>query len=296
MVKDASHSVAVSVVIPTHNRTDLLRETVLSILAQTYRDFELIVVSNGPGESTRRVLNRANDPRIRFAEQEDSGSPASPRNHGARLARGRYVAFCDDDDLWAPNALAVRVEVLDRHPEVALCYADITYFNDDGEEWHFAGEARQVSFLRLLRHNRIPASTVMVRRSVFEAVGGFDEAPEYRTVEDYDLWLRVACRYPVRFVSQQLMRYRVHVNNISFNACKRVRREMFVLRRLRGKIAVSPVTIGAFLIHRSLKYIAFATIGKAHSKVKRLLYRFGSRPRPRSSKPPADAAPGTWDA
>ena len=89
----------VSVVIPTHNRPDFLRRTLLSIFQQTYENLQIIVVSNGFNPHNKKTVDDLKDSRLEYYEQENTGAPASPRNHGIRKSRGKYIAFCDDDDL-----------------------------------------------------------------------------------------------------------------------------------------------------------------------------------------------------
>ena len=128
----ASPSPKVSVIVPTHNRADLIEYSIRSVLAQTYPDFELLVVDNGSTDSTRSVVDGIGDPRIRYIYQENSGGPAGPRNTGIRESRGEYVAFLDSDDLWVPTKLARQVEVLEKRPAVGLVYGQFTRFSECG--------------------------------------------------------------------------------------------------------------------------------------------------------------------
>jgi glycosyltransferase involved in cell wall biosynthesis len=192
----------VSVVIPTHDRLGMLRQAVASVERQTFRSFELIVVDDASTDGTWSWL--ATRPDLCALRHEVRQGPAAARNHGAALAAGRYLAFLDSDDLFLPDKLTQQVALLEVEPSLGLCHSD--------EIWLRSGrELRQKEkhekrgghiFDHCLPLCRISPSAAVIRRAVFEELGGFDEALE--VAEDYELWLRLTCRYPVGFIAEPL--------------------------------------------------------------------------------------------
>lgn len=198
----APASPLVSVVIPTYNRAELVQEAVDSVLAQSYRPLELIVVDDGSTDATAAALARR--PALRTLRQEHTGMPGQVRNAGARLARGDYLAFLDSDDLWLPHKLA---------QQMAAAQAAGDVISHTRERWVRGG---RVISQRSQRHRRrgdlfpdslrkcvIGPSTVLLRRAVFEQAGGFRE--DLEIAEDYELWLRLTARYRVGYVTQELV-------------------------------------------------------------------------------------------
>jgi hypothetical protein len=191
-----------SVVIPTYEALDTVAATVRSVLAQTFEDFELIVVDDGSRDGTPELVEAtaAGDPRLRLHRQANAGT-AGARNTGIGLARGRRVSLLDNDDLWLPGFLAGVEEAFAAHPDIGLAYTDVWILDEatgrihrksglehyDPVPDHLSGP----EFLSaLLRINFITACTATLRRETLERVGGFD--PTIRGSDDYDLWLRVA--------------------------------------------------------------------------------------------------------
>jgi glycosyltransferase involved in cell wall biosynthesis len=252
----------VSVVVPTFNRADLLGETLQSILAQSLRELELIVVSDGSTDNTREVVEGLGDARVKFIAQANSGGPAGPRNTGVRAARGKYVAFCDDDDLWMTDKLAKQVALLERRPELALCYTEGENFGDlDLFTRNTMGGRMESGHARaLLYRNFITNSSVVVRRSVLAQVGEFNEARELRGTEDYEMWLRIAHRHPIAGVHEPLFRYRIHRANLAGNRSRATRRSMKVLRDLRNsRVIGSPIALP--LLWTRIKWLVY-TVAK----------------------------------
>jgi glycosyltransferase involved in cell wall biosynthesis len=206
----------VSVVVPTHNRADLIGGTLDSILNQTFTDFEVIVVDNGSTDGTDQVVASIADPRIRYHWQEDSGLPANSRNVGIGMARGAYIAFLDSDDLWLPEKLELQMRRFSEQPDAALVYGDAIYFGDTEKAGKplVRGMVEGRVFRELLLFNRIGTLTVVVRKDCLDEVGVFSEDPELKGAEDYHLWLRLAHRYPFAAVGQVVARYRVHDSNL----------------------------------------------------------------------------------
>ena len=233
----------VSVVVPTHNRAHLIGETLRSILTQTLQDFEVIVVDNGSTDGTDRVVAALADPRIRYHWQEDSGLPANSRNVGIRMARGRYIAFLDSDDLWLPRKLALQVEFMEAHPEVAFTCTNAVAFDGNG----IHGRLNKVTLAgrRTARHlllgNFITTLTVMVRRSCLEVVGLFNEDPALRTVEDFELWLRLAARFPVAYLPEVTARHRLHEGGlVNVNWVANLERAIPMLKGVVPSLPLSP--------------------------------------------------------
>jgi glycosyltransferase involved in cell wall biosynthesis len=193
---------AFSVVIPTYEAIDTVAATVRSVLAQTFEDFELVVVDDGSRDGTPELVEAtaAGDPRLRLHRQANEGT-AGARNTGVGLARGRRVSLLDNDDLWLPGFLAAVDAVFAAHPDVGLAYTDVWILDEATGRIHrrsglehydpVAAYLPGPEFLSgLLRINFITACTATLRRETLAQVGGFD--PTIRGSDDYDLWLRVA--------------------------------------------------------------------------------------------------------
>ncbi|NDJ62769.1 MAG: glycosyltransferase, partial [Chloroflexi bacterium] len=197
----------VSVIIPTYNRAQLAREAVESVLAQTYQDFEIIVVDDGSTDDTAEVLAAYSD-RIRYIRQDNSGVSAA-RNHGMRLARGSYIAFLDSDDLFLPNKLAVQVSYFEDHPNVAMTYTAYISVDENLQPLN-THPAREYpgGHKEMLIACTIATPTVMFRRSILDALEPFDE--HMHLAEDIDLWVRIATRYAFATIQEPLTYVRIH--------------------------------------------------------------------------------------
>jgi len=201
----------VSVVIPTHNRAEVVGEAVESVLEQTYRDFEIIVVDDGSTDSTRAAVGPylANHrDRVRYLWQENAGAPAA-RNAGMRVAAGDCVAFLDSDDLYLPRRLEVGMDALEAEPGCGASYVDARTLNASGDVLlasrinRFGGPASGRILPALLRGDLIQTNTITIRRQVLDAVGGFDE--RLWSGQDTDLWWRIARRWPMACVPEILV-------------------------------------------------------------------------------------------
>lgn len=197
----------VSVVLPTLDRPVLLGRAIRSALAQTFRDFELIVVDDGSAPETRAVVESFEDERVRYARQERRGAAAA-ENLGIAMARGRYVAFLDDDDEWLPEKLGAQVARFGREPaETAVVYTG-RIVNRYGRRTY--GPSRSTAknsgmIHREILSRRVVVSLVsaMVRKECLEEIGGFDES--LPTSNDYDLWIRLSERYAFAYLPEPLV-------------------------------------------------------------------------------------------
>jgi len=203
----------ISAIIPTYNNPAMLVQAVESVLAQTYHDYELIVVDDGSEPATREALEPYMD-RIRYIYQDNAG-PSSARNRGIRESGGELLAFLDHDDLWLPEKLEVQVKFMDEHREFAVSYHAVDYFATDRELELPVREGPSGDVLaRLFKRIFLITLAVICRRECFDGAGMFDE--ELRFAQDYDLWLRMAARYEFGFIDKVLGRYRFHEGNLSW--------------------------------------------------------------------------------
>lgn len=196
----------VSVVVPTHNRPDFLKRTLQSILQQTYKNLQIIVVSNGFNDKNKKIVNGLQDSRIEYYEQENSGGPASPRNHGIRKSQGKYIAFCDDDDLFVPEKIQKQLEALNKNKNYALCYSKMLRF-DNNQEWSVLNEGGTTDFKTLLFRNNVPISSIFIRASFIKKYGGFLESKKIGDAEDYEFVLRYALKTKFYFLDECLIKY-----------------------------------------------------------------------------------------
>jgi hypothetical protein len=206
----------VSVVIPYFNRAQWLELAVDSVLGQTFQDFEVIVVDDGSEERTV-LRDSATDPRIRYVRQEHQGASAA-RNHGVRLARGKYVAFLDADDLFEPNKLTVQVGQMQDMPDVALSHTSYRRIDATGNDLEDvrSGTFSGVVYPSIVTQCPIATPTVMVRKDVFDAQGL--EFPEsVASGEDTMLWIDFARWNRILGIDQVLAKVRIHGRNAYSN-------------------------------------------------------------------------------
>jgi len=213
----------VSIITPTLDRIHFLRRALDSAIAQTYEDWEAVVVVDGPSPEMAEYVNSHPDPRVRLVQRDTNGGVAAARNTGIAQARGRYVGFLDDDDIWLPQKLERQVPLLEAGADVVH---SLVYVADGGgnvyeraSERGFAlfraAAAEGFPYFRLLRQSSYQISSFLVRKTAIEEIGGFD--PTLTTVDDLDfvhrLWRRNSA---FAFVDEPLTKYCFHGANWSF--------------------------------------------------------------------------------
>lgn len=207
----------VSVIVTTYNRKELLKETIDSILNQTFRDFELIVVDNYSNYDFLSYMKSFNDSRIRSFQNQNNGIIVVNRNYGIKKAKGEYIAVCDDDDLWLPLKLEKQVEFLNSNQEVAVVGSHYMSIDENGNYLHeLKWPVGSVSnfFYILTGHNPVGHPCVMYKKKVIEEVGYYRE--EYSKSEDTDLWFRIYHNgYRCDNIPQILTYYRKHSKQAS---------------------------------------------------------------------------------
>jgi glycosyltransferase involved in cell wall biosynthesis len=223
--------VRISVIIPAYNAAATIEKTIQSVFAQTFQDFEIILVDDGSSDGTLRVLERFTDLRLRIFSFTNAGVSAS-RNRGTKYAYGAFIAFLDADDLWTPCKLAAQLEALEAHPEAALAYSWVDYINSEG---NLIGNGTRIQetenlYSRLLLANALEtASNPLIRRSALEEVLGFDEA--LSGGEEWELYLRLTRRHPASVVNKVQVLYRQHPQSSSANLTRMERDPLQVIEK-----------------------------------------------------------------
>jgi glycosyltransferase involved in cell wall biosynthesis/SAM-dependent methyltransferase len=221
----------VSVVIPCFDQSAFLEEAIESVLAQTYPHFELIVVDDGSTDTSAEVARR--HPGVRLLQQENRGLPAA-RNAGLREAAGEFVTFLDADDRLKPRALEIGLRTLRERPDCAFVAGQVELTGHDGSLLR-AAHHRIVDrdhYRMLLQGNDVLShATVMYRRAVFDVVGAFD--PALAACEDYDLYLRIAQRFPIHMHDHCVAEYRRHGGNMHRDPARMLTAALAALRKQR---------------------------------------------------------------
>ncbi len=202
----------ITVIIPTFNRVNLLKETVDSVRNQIFNDFEVIVVNDGSTDGTGEWLRDQKD--IRVIEQSNLGI-ATARNNGAVAASGNWLAFLDHDDLWAPDKLLIQAEFVRNNPDVALVAARHVRMGRPNREPRNPKWIKGDLFLKEYSQSFIHTSSVIIRRDIFEQVGGFPT--KYRYADEFDVWLKISSAYPIAYFDRPLVFIRFYESNTSHN-------------------------------------------------------------------------------
>ena len=204
----------ISVIIPTHNRRDLLPRAIDSVLGQTHKADEIIVVDDGSDDGTAEML-RQTYPEVKLIQQKNAGVSAA-RNRGITSATGEWIALLDSDDAWLPQKLERQLETLAQHPGFRIVHCDEIWFRNGVRVNPMNKHQKQGGhiFQQCLPLCCISPSAVMIHKSLFEEVGRFDAG--LPACEDYDLWLRICAREPVLFVHESLLKkYGGHADQLS---------------------------------------------------------------------------------
>lgn len=231
---------AVSIVIPTYRHRDYIGAALDSVFAQSFQDFEVIVINDGSPDDTTAVLQPwIQAGRIRYYEQPNAGQSAT-RNRGIQLARGEFLALLDDDDLWPTDKLAWQVDCLRRHPQAVACYGFAQTFGLD-ENYRLPATAGPQGAVttELLRGNPISSpGQVLLRAQVVREQGGFDAA--IQGTEDWELWIRLSRRGDFVYEDRCSLLYRLQSQNASQNAPKMFRAGLQVVHKHLGLTPLGP--------------------------------------------------------
>jgi len=238
------HKPLVSVIIPAYNHELYIEEALQSVIDQTYKNIELIIINDGSTDKTAEIIKKFikinQDKNIQFVDKQNEGV-CKTMNKGLVIASGEYFAFLASDDKWTENKLEVQISFMENNKNIGLVCSDAYFTKFDlstNIKWSNYKEGINQYFKKgiqncnmhevLLSRPLICAVTVMLRREIFNEVDYFDEQ---LPGEDTDLWLRVARKYPVGYIDQPLVYYRMHRTNISNNMLFLIRGLFMILRK-----------------------------------------------------------------
>jgi glycosyltransferase involved in cell wall biosynthesis len=213
----------VSVIVPTYNRSALLHEALKSVLAQTYTDWEMILVDDGSTDQTYATAQAAAPAfggRLHYVYQTNRGLPAA-RNTAVRHARGDLLALLDSDDIWLPRRLELGVSLMDSDSSIGLVHGKVARIDTHGDfiecpplpaRKHLAGRIANHIYTRRA-HLHCP--TILFRKECIDRVGFFDECPITAPTSDRDMWFRIAEQYGVAYIDEVVARYRISADSMS---------------------------------------------------------------------------------
>lgn len=210
----------ISVIIPVYNGETTIKETIESVLNQTFNDFELIIINDGSQDSTLEIINSINDTRIKVSSFLNSGVSAS-RNRGLAKAQGEFISFLDADDLWTQDKLELQLKALQSHPHAALAYSWSDWIDKSGQFLRAGGHITvngKVYDKLIIRDFIESGSNPLIRKQALEQVGSFDCSITHG--EDWEMWLRLAVVYEFVAVPYPQVLYRISQNSASFDILK----------------------------------------------------------------------------
>ncbi|MCK0206464.1 glycosyltransferase [Starkeya koreensis] len=230
---------------PSYRHEAYIAEAIGSVLGQSVRDIELIVIDDASPDGSNAVIGRFDDPRLVHIPLTSNVGASAAMNVGLRRARAPFIAVCNSDDAWEPDKLERQLAILDRSPEIAAVFTDVSWVDAAGAPMdravpgalgNFAWEngTRHVWLKRLAEEgNCLCHPSVLLRREVYESCGAYDDY--LRQLPDYDMWLRLLQKHEIHVLADRLVRFRVHDRNTSGGASEVRRRDaregLFILRR-----------------------------------------------------------------
>ncbi len=272
----------ISIITSTYNNANFISQAIKSVLAQTYDNWEMIIVDDGSSDETEDVVKRFKDSRIHYFFLKHSGIPAISRNIGIRHSRGEFIAFLDADDKWLPLKLEMQVAFLRANPEIALVYGLSKTFGLISTDTYLKSGFSDKIFYKLIESNFIPCLTVMIRSSVLQDVGIFDEDEEIKFAEDWELWLRISRKHSIGFIPEVLGYYRVHKTGHSHSESQ-IQRATKVLEKINRKGWINDENVSSLKIQLRFDH-ALKTLQHGNRESLPELFRFAFKDFPTISQ------------
>lgn len=200
----------VSVVMPVYNGERYLREAIDSILGQTYKDFEFIIVNDGSTDQSESIIQSYNDPRIRYLKNEQNSKICITLNKGLDAAMGEYVVRMDCDDISYPNRIAQQTAFMDKHQDIAVAGSDLIIFGDNVEDHRYESlRSPEMCKMGLIFNSCLAHPSVIIRKSVLDGLNLRYE-DEYKGMEDFRLWWQISKDHRITNIPMVLLKYRKH--------------------------------------------------------------------------------------
>lgn len=232
----------VSVVISTHNRPELLKRAIKSVLNQSFQDFEIIVVDDGLEKRADKVITFFNDKRIKYIQHSKEKGGSAARNAGIKNSKGEYIAFLDDDDEWLPKKLEIQMKKFERTSEdVGFCFSAVKNIYDDREEvTNVLGGIDNYYELTLRRFKGFLTSTLIIKKNTFDKVGIFDE--KFPSHQEVDLMIRVSKQYKGLGINRALVKMNMakEHDQIGKNLKRRIMGREMILKKYYSEFKKRP--------------------------------------------------------
>lgn len=262
-------SPSVSVIIPTHNRCDMLRNAIQSVLDQTYRDFEVVIIDDASNDKTCEIVENFNDDRIRYIRHTENKGGSASRNSGISYARGRYIGFLDDDDEWLPTKLELQINRFQKRPNVDVVVCGYSVRDNDNKVIDSVSPKNSGNIYGdLLWDNTITTSTVLIKRDILGDSYRFD--PELPRLQDWDMWLRLAKTSIFDYIEEPLVIYNIHDNNrISTDSVALLVARMRILEKYWDDIKSNKAVLSHHYYRIGMVYFALCNMKKCRQYTKK---------------------------
>jgi glycosyltransferase involved in cell wall biosynthesis len=217
LIIDSKNQPLLSVIIPTFNHANYIKSAIDSVLAQTYKNIEIVIVDNFSIDDTEAIIKNYDEDQISYHKYNNHGVIAASRNYGVIHAKGMILAFLDSDDVWEREKIDLQIPHL-LSGKLACVATNYTAFGDTSLNYTQSKmdeviEYHDYRYEDIVVKNPVINSSVIMMKHLFKKLNGFDENPELIAIEDWDLWLRASSNSQVRILTQKLVKYRVHPGN-----------------------------------------------------------------------------------
>ena len=265
----------ISVIVPTYNRAHFLKEAIESVLAQTYKNLEIIIVDDGSTDNTSKLVEKFTDKRIIYLYQDNKGV-SSARNKGILKTKGEYISFLDSDDIWLPQKLQKQLEVFKTSRfNPGVVYTGIQYMDNNGslKKQKKLSKYRGDIFNKLLRKNIAGiGSTMLVKKECFDKCGLFDENLPSR--EDLDILIRISTCFEVDYVPEFLTLERIHGKRITSNIDKTIKGRELLFKKIYPHLKKHRILLAKYLYGTGELYLKNANMKQGRAYIVNSLKTF----------------------
>jgi glycosyltransferase involved in cell wall biosynthesis len=268
MIEEDRHINAplVSMIVPSYNHADYIEECILSILNQTYKNIELIVIDDGSRDDSREILERLQKQYGFILEFQANQGVVKTMNRAIRIASGKYISGSASDDFLALDKIEKQVNYLEQHPDYSMVFGKVYMVDKQSQVIEgltivdpVTDPDKDLQFESLIERNCIPAASIMFTKDIWEQCGGYNENV---AIEDLDLWLKITRVSKIAYLDEYLAYYRWHGDNMTTNQVEMQKAVYEII--LTWKDKMDPATYNKVLVHR--ESMAFRVLAKNHKK------------------------------